>query len=77
MPSEATKMAKVCAVRRELLAAYEDRVREVMALQNEQITALAGSGDGLERFELKIDHARQRRDNAKQLYLIHVRTHAC
>ncbi len=59
MAAEAMKAAKVCAEKRELLAAYENSVREVMALQSQQLGALAGNGEAIERFELEIERARR------------------
>ena len=77
MPTEATKMAKVCAEKRELLAAYENSVREVMALQSRQLAALAGSGEAIEGFELAIDRVRKKRDHAREVYRFHIQNHGC
>ena len=77
MAAEAMKAAKVCAEKRELLAAYENSVREVMALQSQQLGALAGNGEAIERFELEIERARKNRDHAKEVYRLHIQSHGC
>ena len=77
MAAEATKRAGVCPEKRALLVAFEEAVREMVELSDQQVAALTSSGKGLERFQVAVDRARQKRERAKALYLAHLRTHGC
>ena len=52
-------------------------VRELQALHDREIEDLVRGGIGLDRLELALELARKRRDEAKAMYLVHVRAHCC
>ena len=48
-----------------------------MNLQNEEAAVLVRGAPGLERFDLAIERARERRAEAKLAYILHVNRHRC
>ena len=68
---------KICREKAELADALTAAIHDVFELQNQQLASLAEGRSGLDRFELAIKRARQKRDRAKQLYILHVRAHGC
>lgn len=66
----------ICPEKEQLADVFVEAVRYVFALHDEQLAAHAAGG-AVEHFPLAIQHARIKRDNAKELYDIHVRAHGC
>ena len=77
MSGQATAKGKVCPEKKELAEALTLAIHDVLSLQDSQLGALARGDEGLDRFELAIRRARQKRDRAKRLYILHVRVHGC
>ena len=70
-----TKLS-ICPEKRQLGDVFVEAVRDVMALQDQQLAAHA-AGSSVDHFPVAIQNARIKRDKAKELYDIHVRTHGC
>lgn len=67
----------ICADKQRLGDAFMEAVREVMALQDQELAAMARGGDGFERIDLALEQARNKRDSAKKRYIVHIRAHGC
>jgi hypothetical protein len=69
---------KTISLRREagLGAAFLQTVHDMTALRESEVAALAAGG-GLERFEMALSLARQRKVEAKNLYVLHIQAHGC
>gem|GEM_PF-3350694 len=68
---------EICAEKKRLARQYIEALHQVMELQDQQLAALTRGGQGLQRFELALGLARQRRDRAKRLYVVHLTAHGC
>ena len=68
---------KICQEKVRLGYAFIHSLRTVMNLQNEEAAVLVRGAPGLERFELAIQRARERRDEAKLAYVLHISRHGC
>ena len=70
--------ARFCAERKRLMDAYLSAQLEVLTLQSqEEVVAVAMSGEGLDRFDLDLGATRRRRDAAKTAWMAHTRVHGC
>lgn len=78
MSSEPAKAkSAICSEKQQLADAFHEAVRDLMALQDQQLAALCAGRDGLDRINLALTVARLRRLQAKQRYLLHVEKHGC
>jgi hypothetical protein len=68
---------KICQEKQSLGYAFIEALRTVMNLQNAEAAVLVQGAPGLERFELAIQRARERRDQAKLAYILHISRHGC
>lgn len=68
---------QVCAEKKRLAHLFIEAVREVMTLQEREMTEVVREGIGLQRFELAIERARSKRDCAREAYQLHVQMHCC
>lgn len=66
-----------CPEKQRLSKAFVAAVHEVMTLQTKEMQMVAQRGAGIERFELALDAARRKRDQAKREYNHHVEVHGC
>jgi len=66
-----------CAEKRRLADVFLEAIKELHALQNEQIHAVIAGDDDFYRFDMLIHTAQQKKDNAKYAWLVHVETHHC
>ena len=48
-----------------------------MEFEDAEVSALTSGSDRLEAYDSALRHARKRRDAAKRLYVLHVRSHGC
>ncbi len=69
--------AIICPEKLELERAFLEAVRDLMKLQEQQSAVLVETGQTLDRFNLALERARNRREHARKLYLLHIRTHGC
>jgi len=68
---------KICEEKLRLGRVFLQALRTVMNLQNEEAAVLMRGAPGLERFDLAIQRARERRAEAKLAYVLHVSRHGC
>ncbi len=57
--------------------AFTKATRDVMELQNGTLAVLVAGGTGLDRIDLALKRARQKRDETKKMYLAHLQQHGC
>jgi hypothetical protein len=69
--------ATICQEKLRLGRAFLQALRTVMHLQNEEAAVLVRGAPGLERFDLAIQRARERRSDAKLAYVLHISRHGC
>jgi hypothetical protein len=67
----------VCPEKQHLAYAFIEAVRNLMSLRDRELAALAAGDNGLARFEQELELARRKRDQARQLYNDHIRSHGC
>jgi hypothetical protein len=67
--------AFVCPEKQRLPDEFLDALLQVMELQNQQGAAVTNGG--LWRFDLALMQARDKRNEAKRLYLLHLQGHRC
>lgn len=67
----------VCQQKSHLCQAFVHAVQQVSKLQSKNIEILMSRGSGMDRFELALQQARRRRDEAKRAYERHLREHCC
>jgi hypothetical protein len=79
MAAAASASAKpwICQEKLRLAHAFLQALRSVMHLQDEEATRLVRGAAGLDRFDLAIQRARERREEAKLAYMLHVNLHEC
>ena len=68
---------RVCHEKQRLASVFLQALRSVMHLQNEEASVLLRGAPGLERLDLALQRARERRDEAKLAYMLHVNRHGC
>ena len=56
---------------------YIEAIRMISQLQDAQTTSVTVGNLGLERFNLAIQAAREKRDRAKLAYMLHIEEHGC
>ena len=66
-----------CPEKRRLADAFLRAIKELHALQNEQIKAVIAGDPDFSRFDLLISAAQQKKDNAKYIWMAHVEAHHC
>lgn len=66
----------LCVERKRLLEAFTEAVHQVMLLQQQQVTDILNNDDS-SRFDLLLDIANEKKEQAKQAYLQHVEKHGC
>jgi hypothetical protein len=69
--------AFICAEKLHLSDLYIEAVREIMQLEDAEISAVINGGVGLERFDLALRVAREKRDRAKLAFTLHLQQHGC
>ena len=72
-----TAKIATCPEKQRPSTAFVEAVHEVMNLQSKEMQMVAQRGAGIERFDLALDVARRRRDQAKRDYNRHVQMHGC
>jgi hypothetical protein len=65
----------VCPEKQRLSDEFLDALLQVMELQNQESAAVTSRG--IWRFDLALMEARKKRDQAKLVYLLHLRGHRC
>jgi hypothetical protein len=65
-----------CVEKWRLSDAFLEAARDIVRLQNAESKAVA-EGTSLERFELAVNIARERKDAAKLAYMLRVQSHGC
>lgn len=73
----AQPLSGVCIERRNLGAAYLNAVHDLNELLEAQAMALVEGQPKLERFDLALTVARERRDRTKLAWASHVQAHGC
>ena len=73
---QASPKRSVCPEKLRLTDAFQVACRELVDLHNAEINALI-TGEHLERSELALTRARQRREQAKEAILRHISMHGC
>jgi hypothetical protein len=68
---------EICEEKLRLAHAFLQTLRAVMHLQNEEAAVLVLGAPGLERFGMAIQRARERREEAKLAYMLHIASHSC
>src|SRR5579862_6540956 len=63
--------ASICAEKQHLSDLYIEAVRQIMQLEDAEIAAVISGGVGLERFDLALQVAREKRDRAKLAFTLH------
>jgi hypothetical protein len=66
-----------CKEAKELLDAFAQAIRELIALHEDQFQALVAGDTDSQRFEDLIHMANQRKHQAKYAYVHHLETHFC
>jgi hypothetical protein len=66
----------LCVERRRLLEAFTETVHQVMLLQQQQVTDILNDDD-ISRFDLLLQMANEKKEQAKYAYLQHVEKHGC
>jgi hypothetical protein len=66
----------LCLEKHRLLDVFTEAVREIMLLQQQQVTDIVNDDD-FSRFDLLLHLANVRKDQAKYAYLQHVQEHGC
>lgn len=67
----------VCPAKDKLRQAYVQAVRRLLMLQKDEMAHFLKDGDGLDSYDTAIKQARRKLDQAKRLYLQHLRAHLC
>lgn len=66
-----------CEEKQRLTGAFLDAFRDLVTLHDSEMGDLVAGGAGLQRSNLALQRARQRRDDARAALLRHVRAHGC
>ena len=66
----------VCTLKQALMDLFVAAIRELMELQEAELEALQ-EGASLERFDVALVAAQSKKDQIKEEYLLHVKTHGC
>jgi hypothetical protein len=77
--SERTRVPAIgfCQEKNRLLDGFLQASREVMALQNEQTTAVIQGDADFPRFDVLLHLAQDRKEMAKYAWIAHVESHGC
>lgn len=67
----------ICAEKKRLTDVFIEAVHKLMEFEDAEVSALTSGSDRLEAYDSALRHARKRRDAAKRLYVLHVRSHGC
>ena len=76
MASMAAPKPSICREKQRLTDAFVQASREVMELHNQDITRLL-EGKRLDRFDIALKQAQQRRNEAKRAIFLHQQQHHC
>ena len=66
-----------CSDKLRLAEEFVTAVQDVMKLQDGEMAEMVSGGDGLSRFDLALNAARRKRDEAKRAYMVHIHAHGC
>jgi hypothetical protein len=69
-------VAAVCPEKRALADLFIEAVQDLVTLQYAEAKALT-QGTTLERFDLALEWAREKKDKIKLAFLLHTRKHGC
>ena len=67
----------ICAVKKRLMDLYIEAIRTITQLQGAQADSIIGGQLGLERVSIILEAAREKRDQAKLAYMLHIEKHGC
>jgi hypothetical protein len=65
-----------CATRQQLLDGYWEAMQQLTMLQDQQVAAMIAGGE-FTSFDLLIQMAQERKNQAKDAYLAHTEKHGC
>ena len=71
------KAQLICAEAVRLLDLFGEAVQELVALHEQQFSAVVAGDMSANRFDLLIHDANERKRNAKYLYMAHLERHGC
>ncbi len=66
-----------CAERQRLREALSEAMEQLVMIQDQQVAAVIGGGNDFARFDLLIHMAQERKNQAKDAYIVHAEQHGC
>jgi hypothetical protein len=66
-----------CEVKQQFVDAFIEAVREMNAIENQQIGAVIEDDPDFSRFDLLLHFAQEKKDSAKYAWIAHVESHGC